>query len=434
MIDTAIREFFDERKASWLKKNLTTSMSEIEVREKEIECDTIFSLKQWLPHAAQRAGQISISTHPCTFSHPSSRKNKNGYVSSIIAHNKQANDGFLRSGNVKAAADALGNAAALDVYKFLTLIMDDGQTLIHHIEQDTDVAVSLLTLDHVDESQNYQALKLGFLAMASTGGEIVTSSKIKQVFFPITKVTDKNLSDAVTDYHQLSVLTASGILFELRTRLDAMRFGDEIKAARERKKTNQEHQEYKEIYNLTTIGYGGTKPQNISVLNNQNGGKAHLFMCAPPQLKNRDVHFPQSDFFNQTVHYFQCKNQFYQLHKLYGRDDNNMHIRAERDEYYQSVIDHIIEKMWQVRSVALEQYNPAVNQLTSAQKTWLCEQEDIKALRETTDDWLDDIVKSVTIFLFHGYEKTIGKKAIKFSDAEHKHMQTLVLINKEALR
>ena len=161
MIDTAIREFFDERKASWLKKNLTTSMSEIEVREKEIECDTIFSLKQWLPHAAQRAGQISISTHPCTFSHPSSRKNKNGYVSSIIAHNKQANDGFLRSGNVKAAADALGNAAALDVYKFLTLIMDDGQTLIHHIEQDTDVAVSLLTLDHVDESQNYQALKLG---------------------------------------------------------------------------------------------------------------------------------------------------------------------------------------------------------------------------------------------------------------------------------
>lgn len=433
MIDTAIREFFDERKAAWLKKNITASMSETETLEKEMECEAVFALKQWLPHAANRAGQISISTHPCTFSHPSSRKNKNGYATSIIANGKQANDGFLRSGNVNVAADALGNAAALDVYKFLTLIMEDGQTLIQHLEQDTEVALSLLTLTNTDESQNYQKLKQGFLAMTSASGESITSSKIKQIFFPVKEKPLINYSDN-NDYHQLSILTASGILFELRKRLDAMRFGDEIKVARERKKANQEHQGYKEIYNLTTIGYGGTKPQNISVLNNQNGGKAHLFMCAPPQLKNRNTHFPHSDFFNQTVHYFQCKNQFYQLHKLYSRDNNNMHIRAERDEYYQSVIDHIIEKMWQVRSVALEQYTPASNKLTAAQKIWLCEQEEIKALRDTTDDWLDDIIKSVTTFLFYGYEKTLGKKAIKFSDAEHKHMQKLVLINKEALR
>jgi CRISPR-associated protein Csy1 len=111
-----------------------------------------------------------------------------------------------------------------------------------------------------------------------------------------------------------------------------------------------------------------------------------------------------------------------------------MHIRTERDEYYQSVIDHIIEKMWLVRSVALDQYNPATNQLSSAQTKWLCEQEDVKELRETTDDWLDEIVKSVTTFLFHGYEKILGKKAIKFSDVEHKHMHKVVLLNKEALR
>ena len=111
-----------------------------------------------------------------------------------------------------------------------------------------------------------------------------------------------------------------------------------------------------------------------------------------------------------------------------------MHIRAERDEYYQSVIDHIIEKMWQVRSIALEQYNPSVNQLQLSQKKWLCEDEASKTLRDTTDDWLDEIVKSVTTFLFYGYEKILGKKAIKFSDAEHKHMQKLVLLNKEALR
>lgn len=433
MLDEAITAFFDERKAAWLKKNISATMSEVEVREKEMECAATFSLKQWLPNAANRAGQISISTHPCTFSHPSSRKNKNGYASSIIANCNRVNDGFLRSGNVAVNADALGNAAALDVYKFLTLLMEDGQALIQHLEQDTELALNLFSLPNVDESQNYRVLKQGFLAMTTGVGESITSSKIKQVFFPVKEQTAGQLSSAEY-YHQLSILTASGILFELRKRLDGMRFGDAIKIARDKKKNNQEHEGYSEIYNLTTIGYGGTKPQNISVLNNQNGGKAHVFMCAPPQLKNRNIHFPHTDFFSQTVNYFQCKNQFYQLHKLYSRDDNNMHIRAERDEYYQSVIDHIIEKMWQIRSIAIEQYNPSSNQLQSSQNTWLCEEESSKTLRETTDDWLDDIVKSVTTFLFYGYEKILGKKAVKFSDAEHKHMQNLVLLNKEALR
>lgn len=433
MIDKAIAAFFDERKVAWLKKNLTASMSEVEVREKELECESIFTSNQWLPNAANRAGQISISTHPCTFSHPSSRKNKNGYASSIIANSQQANDGFLRSGNVAVDADALGNAAALDVYKFLTLVMEDGQTLTQHLQQDTELALNLLTLPNTDESQNYEILKQGFLAMTAGAGKSITSSKIKQVFFPVTDSSSAEPPGA-ENYHQLSILTASGIVFELRKRLDSMRFGDDVKLARDKKKNNQEHIGYSEIYNLTTIGYGGTKPQNISVLNNQNGGKAHLFMSAPPQLKNRDIHFPRSDFFSQTVNYFQCKNQFYQLHALYGRDDNNMHIRAERDEYYQSVVDHIIEKMWQVRSVALEQYNPTVNQLSSAQKTWLYEDGACQFLRESTDDWLDDIVKSVTTFLFYGYEKILAKKAIKLSDVELKHMHKLVLTNKEALR
>lgn len=420
-MDKVILDFFEERKVAWLKKNLKASMSDIEIKEKEAECNDIFSLKNWLPNAAKRARQISICTHPCTFSHPSARKNKNGYVSSIIAPSTQDNDGFLRSGNVKVSADALGNAAALDVYKFLTLVTDDANTLIQHLEQDSELALNLFTIADADETQKYESLKQGFLAMTTTANDNITSSRIKQVFFPVAD-----------DYHQLSILTASGIIFDLRKRLDAMRFGDEIKEARAKKKNNQEHTRYKDIYNLTTIGYGGTKPQNISVLNNQNGGKAHLFMSAPPKLKHRDIHFPQSDFFSQTAQYFHCKNQFFKLHTLYKKDENNMQVRTNRDEYYQNIIDYIIEKMWQIREVSLEQYNEKNNALPSAQKKWLCDEH--KDIRETDDDWLDVILKSTQQFLFHGYEKLLGKKAIKFGDAEFKHMQKIVIANKEALR
>ena len=121
VLDPAITTFFNERKEDWQKKNIKTSMQESEVHEKNQECEQRFDLANWLPDAAKRAGQISISSHPCTFSHPSARKNKNGDVSSIIAKNKKYNDGFLRSGNLDVELDALGNAAALDVYKFLTL-------------------------------------------------------------------------------------------------------------------------------------------------------------------------------------------------------------------------------------------------------------------------------------------------------------------------
>jgi CRISPR-associated protein Csy1 len=423
----AISAFFADRKSAWLKKNTKASISDAEIKALELECETQFSLANWLPNAASRAWQMAISTHPCTFSHPSARKNKNGYVSSIIANSKKANDGFLRSGNVSVAADALGNAAALDVYKFLTLTLADGNTLIDHLERDSEQAINILAAANKDIYPDYQALKQAFLAMTTTSSESITSSKIKQVYFPLNVGT----LDA-TDYHQLSLLTASGVVFELRQRLDALRFGDAVKEAREKKKNNQLHSGYKEIYNLTTIGYGGTKQQNISVLNNQNAGKAHLLMSLPPSIKNRDTHFPKQDFFSQTLRYSQCKNQFQSLHPLYRGDENNMHIRAQRDAYYQSVIDHIIEKMWQVRAVAQEQYRSEDNQLPAAQQTWLCEHS--KAFRETTDDWLDAICSSVTSYLFHGYEKTMGNKAIKLGDGEYRHIQTIVLSNKEVLR
>ena len=424
--EPAITAFFNGRKADWLKKNLKASMTDVEVEEKESQCEQVFNLNNWLPNAASRAGQISISTHPCTFSHPSARKNKNGYVSSIIANSEAKNDGFLRTGNVNVATDALGNAAALDVYKFLTLEMTDGQNLLQHLEKDTDLAINLFITTSENEPSNYDMLKQGFLAMTAASGEPVTSSKIKQVYFPVENDEHGN------DYHQLSILTASGIVFDLRQRLDAIRFGDDVKEARKKRKDNLEHEGYKEIYNLTTIGYGGTKPQNISVLNNKNGGKAHMLMSLPPSLKMRDIQFPRINFFTQIIRYAHCENEFKSLHRLYSKGENNIQTRSERDDYYQGIIDYIIEKMWQVRSVALEQYYEQTNQLPSVQKIWLCTQHEKQ--RETNDDWLEEICSSITQFLFHGYEKVLGKKALKLSDAERKHIMSIIEQSKEALR
>jgi CRISPR-associated protein Csy1 len=419
MLDPAITSFFDERKEAWLKKNINSSMDENEVKELQIKCEEVFALATWLPNAAKRAGQISMATHPCTFSHPSARKNKNGYVTSVIATSERANDGFLKTGNVSVATDALGNAAALDVYKFLTLEMVDGQQLLSHINDESELAKSLLSIKDVA----YEELKDGFLAMAKSAGENVTSSKIKQVYFPIED-----------DYHQLSILTNSGMLYQLRKRIDNLRFSDEVKVLRELKKKNEySEQGFSEIYGLTTIGYGGTKPQNISVLNNQNGGKAHLLSSLPPQIEKRSTHFPRSNFFTESFRSHEYKDVFQALHRIFKIDyKNNKQLRDSRDGRLQELMDRIIDKMWAIRSVSTAQYHNDTSQLSRIQKVWL--HSDFMQEREDADEWLDTLVNEISSWITTTYKKTMGKQAVMLGEEERVHFLKIVVENKEALR
>ncbi len=420
MIESAIADFFAERKEAWLKKNISAAMSDEEVLVKQQECEQTFLLDNWLPDAAKRAGQISVASHPCTFSHPSARKNKNGYVSSIIARNKPRTDGFLRSGNVDVEPDALGNAAALDVYKFLSLEMSDRRSLLIHIEQESKLARQLLAIP----SCEYQALRDGFLKMVDTDQASVSSSKIKQVYFPI----------ADGEYHLLSLLTHSGHLFELRKRLDALRFGDAVKEARECKKANQFYPAgYQEIFDLTTIGFGGTKPQNISVLNNQNAGKAHLLASTPPELIPRDIRLPRTEFFKESFTAWQAKEVLERLHRVFLTDYNNINIRDGLDYRIQQYVDLVIEKMWQVR-LFLEGYSGELSSaLPLEQKIWLYPE--FAEQRQQEDEWLDKIIRHIARGLINHYSRSkVIANPVTLADQELLAIEKVVASNKENLR
>ncbi|EGR1119266.1 CRISPR-associated family protein [Vibrio parahaemolyticus 3259] len=418
VIDPAIEAFFAECKEAWLKKNMSTAMDEQQLREKQQECEQNFSLSNWLPDAAKRAGQISISSHPCTFSHPSARKNKNGYVSSVIAKNRSQADGFLRSGNVSVEVDALGNAAALDVYKFLSLEMADRRSLLTHIEQGSELAQGLLTQPNTD----YQTLREGFLKMIDTDQEAISSSKVKQVYFPV----------AEGEYHLLSLLTHSGHLFELRQRLDALRFGEEVKQARECRKNGQFYPDgYQEIFGLTTIGFGGTKPQNISVLNNKNAGKAHLLASTPPELKPRNLRLPTTDFFKESFTAWQAKETLEALHRLFKTDYNNINIRDGRDYRIQEYVDLVIHKMWQVRLFLADYQGDLSSDLKPEQKFWLYPEYEQYRLEE--NEWLEGIIRQISRSLIFNYSK-VTNNSTALADDELLAVERVVRDNKEALR
>jgi len=383
------------------------------------------SKEDWLPKAAKMAQSRAYSTHPSKFSHPDTgvgKKNKKilTYVTPIRCRAPQGNDGFLRSGNVKTeeATETLGDAAALKVDSFLKLTMSDGATILKHIEMETELAKNLLSI----QSEPYESLREGFLSIMEPGIGISTSSKIKQVYFPV---------DA--SYHQLSILSNSGLIFELKKRIDSTRYSDEVKELRDLKRKGEfSEQGFSELYGITTIGYGGSKPQNISALNKQNYGKAHLLLSAPPVLSKRSVHFPKQNFFGESFRYYECREVFDALHKLFQIDYNNKNIREGRDYRLQDLVDRIIDRMWAVRLVSAEQYRPELSHLKQHQKIWLCDE--FQQTREEESEWLDKLCTETASWIIRSYEKLMGKRAYKLGEAERVHIHELVSDNQEGLR
>jgi CRISPR-associated protein Csy1 len=413
MLEPAIQNFLSERKATWLKDKLKAAKTEAEQQMVEDKAAEKFALDNWLPDAANRAAQLFLVTHPGKFTHPSAK------TSAVIATASAKPDGFLRTGNAYADFDVFGNAAALDVFKFLSLTLSDGQTVLAHLEQDSQQIRAQFTLPATPFSQ----LQQGLLAIKpNASGTAKTSEKIKQVYFPVDD-----------GYHLLSLLTSSGLMFKLKERINELRFSDAAKQARNDRR-NQIHHEhgFNELYNLTVIGFGGTKPQNISVLNNQNGGTAYLLPTLPPFLELRAVQAPKANFFLQSLYLKDYQDKFKALHKLFTDTvPNNIAVRDGRDYWILQIVEQVMEKVWAIRELPGGWSDTSA--LPASQKIWL--DAATAERRDAEDEWLDEIIVALVSWLGVAYKKVFGEqKAIAIGDAESKDFRQLLAEHREVLR
>ncbi|EIC29311.1 type I-F CRISPR-associated protein Csy1 [Methylomicrobium album] len=412
MLDPAIQSFLTERKAAWLKDKLKSAKTEFERQDVETKADEKFAPENWIPDAAKRAAWLSIVSHSGKFTHPGVK------ISPVISTPPHKRDGYLRSGNADADFDVFGNAAALDVFKFLSLPLSDGQTVLEHLEQNSELIRRQFNL----AATSFAELQKGLMAIKPDEiAKIKTSEKIKQVYFPIEG-----------GYHLLSILTPSGLMFKLKERINAMRFSEQAKQARDDRR-NQAHNEHgcDEIYNLAAIGFGGTKPQNISVLNNQNGGIAYLLPSLPPVLAQRVVRRPKSSFFKDSLYFKPYREEFLALHRLFMAKPNNIDIRDGRDDWIISIAERVLETVGQLRQ---ETAGWSENtRLPLAQKIWLDSAFD--AWREQEDEWLAEIIVSLADWFRIAYRNVIGaEKAIALGDDELKHIRKVLGEHEELLR
>lgn len=401
----SITTFFADRKAAWLKTKLKTAEEPDEQAAIQQEAEGKFSLPTWLPDAARRAAWLAMVSHPSKFSHPSAK------TSPVIAKSTQSNDGYLRSGNVDYELDVFGNAAAMDVYKFLHLPLDDGQTLLQHLEQDTEQAKRLLNVPTAD----YHSLRAGFLAVKQKDVGNRTDGLVKQVYFPVDD-----------DYHLLSILTPSGILVQAKSRIDAMRFSEATKQARDSRRKNAYHADgFDDIPGLTVTVYGGTKPQNISILNNQNAGRAYLLSSIPPTFDQRKVRLPTRHFFRNSLSARRFQDSFQTLDKLMCSGINNIHIRDGIRNTLRYLIDAVLRQAFAIRATGPEWSNTDRYQgLPLAQRIWL--DDSYLEQREQSDAWLDEVAGDFARWIVRTYEYLCKDSRTKLGDDALPELATLV--------
>ncbi len=328
-LSTKIVDYIQGRASDKLEK-LDKEINKLTNSEKEVDQSKLENLQQkyrdeqekfkpinWLTDAASRAKQIQLVTHALKYIHGDAKGTNIFYQSdSTLPSNNFVSTASLNN----PAIDIVGNAAALDVGRLLMQVTHEGKSLADHI-----LANDISPLIPIAETQQQAEQWFeGFKQVFSS--DILSSHKLaKQIYWPVAD-----------DYHLLSPLFASSFsqaVYDKRKELREVQFNKD-----EAVKSDG----YSVFSKLAVQTFGGTKPQNISQLNSQRGGKNYLLDARPPTWNTIEKPPLNTESVFLSIYRNKAYKRVKQLQKyleLKFERDSTIEIR----EYRKSGVDDLIE-------------------------------------------------------------------------------------------
>lgn len=351
----------------------------------------------WLQKRTKEIPYCKIGTHVGKFSHPDAK---------ITIYDKSSApcNGYVLTENSAHRIDIAVNAAYMGAAKLLELPLEDGHTVFWHIVHDSHAVEVEFQAAGISREQ-YLAFKMSVLQCSQSGSPDTTDDVLKQVYFPVNQ----------TDYHLLTVMPSSSLLMRLKETIDRME--QEGRCCRD---TRHEKygSDYDAIWDLTAVSFGGTKPQNISYLNNANGGAAYILPSVPPALSGQTIRLPKKNVFKDSVSLKSCEYTFRQLHRLFACPRNSMEIREKIKEQVQHLIEIVVSVSYAIRSHDAGWSDAAAYAaLPDYQKIWL----DAQYVQERQgEDWRDELSAEFGRWLIRTYEKLIKRIQDPLGDEEMK--------------
>lgn len=314
----------------------------------------------WIVDAAKRALQLRIATHTVKPINPDAKGTTVNVRERFVTAPHYV--GTHLFSELELPLDVVGNAAALDVAKFLEESFN-GQTLLQALLHKDEEATNTLA----ESSDEAQHLADAFTSIATRTDGGASHTLAKQVYFPLPDGS----------YHLLAPLFPSALVHLWHLRLQSDRFSDATKASREARKKQEPGEPFRDYRNLVTQSFGGSKPQNISKLNSERGGKAFLLCSAPPNWQSAAIRPPKTDIFDgpyskragvrETIQ--QLKTH---LKKHGAADDNNRLIRNTRADLVSELIDELLFYASEIRTLEPEWSRAqGFSALPRSQRAWL---------------------------------------------------------------
>ena len=354
--------------AAFLKGRLDDKLDklkgDVDSKKKRSELIEQFIPTNWIEDAARRVSQIQAVTHSLKPIHPDA-KGTNLYCPpqslpklQIVGSHCIGED-FI--------GDVVGNAAALDVYKFLKLEYQGNSILKLALVDDIDLAVAFSS----DLSQATMWTK-EFAGLVNPRGQAASHTFSKQLYWLTGEHPNPHNNQS---FHILSPLFASSLTQCVYLKIQEDRFSEGAKEARRAKKDEIfSERPVREYPQLAIQKLGGTKPQNISQLNSERRGENFLLASLPPVWRNVDIkpllsidsmfrRFGRNKEIKQTIKEF--------LAFLKSDPPANLETRNRRNTFLNELIDEFLQFSAQLRSLPHGWSQIPECHLSSAEKHWL---------------------------------------------------------------
>jgi CRISPR-associated protein Csy1 len=396
----------------FLQERLQKKLSESKNNTDNSKIANAYQLEIWLADAAQRVNQIQLVTHANKFINPAV-KGTNIYLplQSLSTENKKVSTRTL----LERKEDAVGNAAVLDVYKFLQLTFNN-QSLLSRILNNN---IALIKAFPGTDTQKETWLNV-FKNIIQTKTPLATHSLAKQIYFPVGN-----------GYHILAPLFPTSLAHAVFEKIQ-LRFDGETKMVREARKEKLSHpQGYREYVDLLVQKFGGSKPQNISQLNSSRGGKCYLLPSLPPAWKSKVFKPPLNtqsilNIFKPKVRSLIEKLCIF-LTKIYS---NNFSVRQTREDLVAQICDQFLFFAAKIQNLPAGWSRDIACQLPLHQKLWLdpgrAEIEPEWQYQRQNTDWQSEVSHDFAIWLNNTLNKTLKTKKIIVGDPEYLEWKNVI--------
>lgn len=282
------RAAFRDAIEHFLKERLEAKLDKLPPDDpKHAQLIAHYAREPWLADAARRVAQIQIVTHTLKPIHPDARGTNLFRAPHELPVHREVGSHVLGQ---DFSSDVVGNAAALDVFKLLKLLVD-GRSLLAWM-QDGDPDLHAALSDDPDQASEWLT---AFIRITAPRSATPSSHALaKQLYWLAGEDPVDN-----AQYHLLAPLYSSALAHAVFQAINEDRFGEAGKLARQARYAQRDHDTgYREYPDLVVQKFGGTKPQNVSQLNSERGGNNYLLASRPPKWKLRALKAP---LFTDTV-------------------------------------------------------------------------------------------------------------------------------------